>query len=108
MPDYREFTIRHASDSIRRQYGIELKWTEKSALFQYCEGQQIADGISHFMNDYFGIDHVMLGKRDIHRWYWKANDISREHIGMDLLGTEEFKEYCRSYVDMWRQERELL
>jgi hypothetical protein len=29
-------------------------------------------------------------------------------FGMGLVGTPEFKQYCREHVKMWRDERELI
>lgn len=84
--------------AIRGHYGIELTWVEKSALGFYIHLMPAVHIMPHFLNDYFGLDTVLLGRqvRDGYR------------VGLGLAGTDEFKAYCRRRVSVWRDERELM
>ena len=63
------------------------------------------DYLHFFLIDFFGLDVVELGEKDL----WQLSYFKEfKNYGMNLLGDERFKKYCRNNVDIWRQERELI
>lgn len=100
---------------INRWFGIELKLSEKIALKYYltCFNNlpertgiyRNEEAFMRFMFDYFGLNLNELGEG--YRKFGKNEKREFEH-GMHLLGTPEFKQYCREHVQMWRDERELI
>jgi hypothetical protein len=71
-----------------------------------CFDKDPYSGYHWFMIHYFGIDMVEVGDRDVRVGRSKRKGWKR--YGMKLLGTSEFREYCRRNVDFWRDERNLL
>jgi hypothetical protein len=112
--------IRAVYSTIRRNYGIELTWSEKVALSHYITSFQSygkmqkekfgkqgfilePESIVHFMRDYFGLDQDELYNRVV-RITKRGREI-HSTFGIDVLGTDEFKKYCRSRVEFWRDQR---
>ena len=97
---------------IKNLFGINLNWSEKIGLKFYFKSfwnsysernmtrSPSKDAIHYFMCDYFGLDFVEIGNTGIASLNC--------YYGLDFLGDERFKEYCRRNVDLWRQERDLL
>jgi len=112
--------MRAAYGAIKEAYGIELTWSEKAALSHYISCLQARwkrekeetgeasfmpyeDGIDLFMQEYFGMPTRELGldmvlTNEYGKLCWKKR-------GLEFLGDERFKEYCKRYVDLWREER---
>ena len=92
--------------------GIELNIFEEIALNIYRksfeergkEDSSWADYDHYFLLDCFGLDGIELGRRDTYR----LPDFKVKPYGMDLLGDERFKKYCKRNVDIWREERGLI
>ena len=114
-------------EGIKIDYGIELNAWEirRLAYYNSCfiekaereakekvEGcadfSPFIDALHYFMIDTFGLDSIVLGKRDKGIQYINGRKLTFENSGMNLLGTESFKEYCKRNLNMWRQERELI
>jgi hypothetical protein len=102
---------------IREDFGIELTWSEKVGLKIYTESFWNArsngltdspqqDAEYYFMLDYFGLDWIDLGKTDVLTGPDRMRDW--KEYGMDFIGREEFKEYCRRNIQFWRDQRELI
>ena len=109
--DHATYTMQLFAESIGEHYGITLRWAELAALRQYAQmlhsspWRAFEDVESQFMRDYFGFDHPALGKHSEQDGSWRPTG---RYLGMRLLGTPEFKEYCRRNVEHWRAERELI
>ncbi len=127
MRPFKNREIQALIEVIRQNYGIELNPLElrKLAYYNACfaekalrEARERGDGISDiapfvdalhfFMIDNFGLDDLILGKTYRNAFYINGRRVIADDSGMDLLGTESFKEYCRRNVDLWRQESELI
>ncbi len=111
---------------IRKDYGIELNGLEirKLAYYNSCfieKGEEevkngaeypgfvpFLDALHYFMIDTFGLDSLVLGRESKRAHYINGKKFIFKASGMNLLGAESFKEYCRKNVDIWRQERELI
>lgn len=59
------------------------------------------------MRDYFGIEYVDISRQNM-RFLYRDGKVRDEIWGMGLVGMPEFKQYCRDYVNFWRDERELI
>jgi hypothetical protein len=124
------------TEDIMEECGIELEWYEKAAFSLYAEAFIEKEHSSTtnrgvydfsltyrelkvaFMKDYFGLDYLSLHREKI--WFgdslvvgvdqWDVGKINRlykySEIGADMIGTPEFKEYCRRHVNEWRAERD--
>ncbi len=112
--DYSQRNAEMQAQFIFKDYGIRLNWKEFSALKHYIECflekkplQVIPfiEGAHWFMIDYFDLDEIEL--RRYIRTYEDGGFVQKE-FGLDFLGDEKFKEYCRRRVEMWRDERELI
>lgn len=87
-------------------FGIELNVFEQIAFHTYPNSFEKSnltytpdtDARHFFMLDYFGLDDIECGRMDMP---------CHPHYGMNFLGDERFKEYCRRNVDFWREERRL-
>jgi hypothetical protein len=107
---------RRFSSADLEDFGIELLWQEVVALKHYTnrsyelfmEGNLVDSisqtGLQLFLLDYFGLKHRYL---EGHNYRKKTCFGRRDGGGLDLLGTQEFKEYCRRKVAIWREERTL-
>jgi len=71
-------------------------------MISHCE----LEGSFRFMLDYFGLDFRELGNVGVYDP--ETFMPTGKRTGIDLIGTPEFKEYCRRHVQMWRDERELI
>ena len=103
--------VRGGIEKIKDDYGIELTTHEMLGLDLYIQSFKRtdtktphADALHWFIVDYFGLDNIELGLDEIPMQIGCA---VKNHVkyGLDLLGTPEFKEYCRRNVDFWREER---
>ena len=103
---------------IYSRYGIDLTWTEKSALRQYLQSNEsrrekdhsfdwFEEGINHFMREYFDIETTELERKGRYLIFpdRKAKVVE---VGNGFAGTREFKQYCQERVQMWRDERNLV
>tara|TARA_Y100000310_G_C20188570_1_gene581458 strand:- start:57 stop:422 length:366 start_codon:yes stop_codon:yes gene_type:complete len=107
-------------ECIKEDYGIDLTWSEKVALSHYVSSYQsqwrnevdelgeatfipYVEGIHRFMKDYFDLEAYELGKTPI-RSLTNGKVRFVDH-GLEVLGTELFKELCRKRVDFWRDQR---
>lgn len=104
--------------NIRKDFGIDLTWSEKIALKYYInsfndwmmkENQPVVrdlEGVVRFMKDYFGLDSYELSG------FSKLNSRGRYigALGYDFIDDPEktFQEYCRRNVQQFRDERELI
>ena len=112
---------------LRKSYDIELKGWEirKLAYYVSCfneKGEEDAkignekypsfvpflEAWHYFMIDHFGLDEVILGKLNNQTHFINGKKFAFKKAGMDLLGTEPFKEYRKRNVDIWRQERKYI
>jgi len=91
---------------IEHNYGIRLTISEQLALVLYLtrftddKDTCVTEGVERFLLDYFSLDFL-----DLLRHQALEYGIS---YGNDLIGTKEFKEYCRRQVSYWREERGLI
>ena len=66
------------------------------------------DAFHYFMIDSFGLDEFVVGKLNKRAHYINGKKFVFNETGMNLLGAESFKEYCRRNVNIWREEREYI
>lgn len=101
---------------IRKNFGIELTSHEILALNCYINSYIVLEkeskfsgyieGIRMFILDRFGLDQVELGLQNVRTLEHGA--IKWVPYGLDWLGDQRFKEYCRRNVNFWRDEREMI
>lgn len=115
---FRKTVLDVSLKGIKRDFGIDLTWGEVAGLRHYLDSffkgaterdatrSPHTDAVHYFMNDYFGLDIIELG-RDYYR-IGEDNGSGWVLYGSGFLGEEKFKEYCRRNVDVWRDERNLL
>jgi len=103
------------NEITENNFGFRLTWAEQAALVNYLESfsrnrkklrVMCSEGYFRFMLDYFDISMYEISKSK-KTYLGPLGKIVFEE-GTDLLGTPEFKEYCREIVKVWRDERELL
>ena len=101
---------------IQEKTGIELTVNEELASDIYKKSflernnDSKVDFVHWFLIDFFGLDMVELSESIMPEISFKYRPYFKQKIyyGMNLLGDERFKKYCRNNVDIWRQERELI
>jgi hypothetical protein len=108
-------TLQAVCNTIKRFCGIELNWAENKALSNYlkCFSQEmdqdttnnrnVSEATFRFLDDYFDLDVRELA---VH-YYTDPLDKKLRKYGSSFAGTPEFILYCRDYVQMWRNEREM-
>ena len=99
-------------------FGIELNTLEILALSHYLRsfcnenpgrrGEARVQAQFLFLKNYFGLDLDELGDRVVYGADEKGEYPTEKRYGMKLLGTPEFKKYCKRKVREWREELELI
>jgi len=107
--DIKAINLEIANIVIKNSYDIKLTWSEQLAFLHYFDSfrqrwkkEKSEDGptfspyqevLIAFMKDYFDLDQDELGRTTIMP--------TQVPFGADLLKKEDFKQYCRSHVDLW-------
>ncbi|MBU1204188.1 MAG: hypothetical protein KKG60_03935 [Nanoarchaeota archaeon] len=102
---------------IKKQFGIDLKWTEIEALSFYPltypgENSETStlpsEGMYRFMYEYFDLYALEIGRFRIPEFRKGGMIYTSKEYGLAFDRDPRFMEYCRRHIEQWRAERELI
>ncbi|MCL5795730.1 MAG: hypothetical protein M1338_05260 [Patescibacteria group bacterium] len=101
--------VKGMASSLEEHTGIKFEWSELALLEEYYFKYNFNMFLTMqmFLLDIFDMDMTALDHSFILKQVapnsWRATP-----YGLGLFGSEEFKQYCRERIAMWRDERNLI
>jgi hypothetical protein len=98
------------AEVIQEDTGIDLTWKEVLDIkLNYTDGSiHIEHIFPAIYADFFGLDYYGLCKPSIGYINFNGEVVKVSQPGLSMLGTPEFKAYCRAHINEWRSERDLI